>query len=127
MTTITDVRKIGNRVVSAVVPLIAVGAANALNIFAIPALAGVLNGTQSAIIKKITLKNNAAGNTTVIFGTGIPGVAAMPALDSINALTDVYNEEDISSPEFFANITAYATALGAGGSVDVQIEVLIRG
>ena len=122
----TDVRQMGNRVVSAVVNIAVNGAAAAQTIFALPALVGVLAGTHSAIIKKITFRNNAAGNSVIVFGTGIPGVAAMPGLDSMNGLTDTYDEDEIASPEFFNNITVWSTTL-PGGSVDVQIEVLVRG
>ena len=123
-------QKIGVRIATPVVNLVAVTAATAAVIFTIPILAGVLIGTKSAIIKKVILHNNAAGNTTVIIGTGalVPAfVALLPALDSVNGLTDPYNEQDLPEAEAFANITAYATALAVGGSIDISLELLIRG
>lgn len=121
--------KIGVRITSGVVNLAAAGVANAAVVFTIPILAGVLVGTKSAIIKKVTLNNNAAGNTQVIIGTGVGAafVALLTALDSFNALSDQYNENDIPEAEAFANITAYPTALLVGGTVDILLEVLVRG
>jgi hypothetical protein len=127
---VITIDKIGIRIPSPVVNLVAVTAATAAVIFTIPILAGVLLGTKSAIIKKVILHNNAGGNTTVIIGTGALApafVALLPALDSINGATDLYNESDLPPAEAFANITAYVTALAAGGSIDISLELLIRG
>lgn len=129
MQTVKDVRDIGIPFVSAVVNLAVAGVAAAANIFVLPALAGVLVGTKSMVIKKVVLHNNNAGNTTVLIGTGAGAtfVALLPALDSLNGLTDPYGENDLPRNESFATITAYPVALGAGTSIDIQIEGIIRG
>ncbi len=110
-----------------VVNLAVAGVANAAVVFTIPVLAGQLVGTKSVKIKKVILHNNGAGNTTVLVGTGVGGlfVALLPALDSFNGLTDPYGEVDLPPVESFANITAYPVALGAGTSIDIQLEVEI--
>ena len=115
---------------SAVVNLAVAGVANAAVIYTIPALAGQLVGTKSVKIRKVILHNNLAGNTTVLIGNGVGGafVALLPALDSINGLTDTYDSEsDLPPAESFANITAYPVALGVGTSIDIQLEVEIIG
>lgn len=115
---------------SGVVNLAAVGAANAAVVYTIPALAAQLIGTKSARIRKVIMHNNAAGTTTVLIGTGVGGafVALLPALDSINGFTDNYDYlNGLPEAESFANITAYPVALGAGTSIDIQLEVEIRG
>ncbi len=119
--------KIGVRLAAPVVNLAAIGAANAVVIFALPILAGVLIGTKSAIIKKVSMYNNASGNTQVLIGTGVAGafVALLPALDSLNGLNDTYGEDELPEAEAYADITAYPVALGA--TIDIVIEVLIRG
>jgi hypothetical protein len=122
--------KIGVRIATPVVNLAVAGIANAAVVFTIPFLAGVLVGTKSAIIKKVILYNNAAGGTQVIIGTGVGAgvfVPLLPALDSFNGLTDIYPETDLPEAEAFANITAYPVALLAGTSIDIELEVLIRG
>lgn len=111
-----------------VVNLAAVGAANAAVVFTIPA--GALVGTKSVKIYKVNLHNNAAGNQIVLVGTGVGAAfaALLPALDSINNLTDTYGPEtDLVQAESFANITAYPVALLAGGSIDIQLEVIVCG
>lgn len=122
--------KTGVRLAAPVVNLAAAGIANAAVIFTLPVLAGVLVGTKSAIIKKVTMYNNAAGNTQVIIGTGV-GVGVfvplLPALDSFDGLTDPYPENELPEAEAYANITAYPVALAVGTSIDIAIEVLIRG
>lgn len=121
--------KEGTVIVSPLVnlPFASVGAANAVVIFTIPVLAGQLIGTKSAKIKKVNLYNNAGGNTRVRIGTGVPCVALLPALDSLNGLFDTYGPDDLVEVEFFANITAYPVALAAGTSLDIQLELLILG
>jgi len=108
-------------------PVATIGAANAVVIFTIPILAGQLIGTKSAKIRKVNLYNNAAGNTQVVIGTGVPCVALLPALYSANGLFDTYGPDDLIGVEFFADITAYPVALLAGSSVDIQLELLICG
>lgn len=103
--------------------------ANAVVVYTIPVLAGVLVGVKSAQILKVSLFNNAAGNTQVIIGTGVAGtfVQLLPALPSMNNLEDTYGEDDLVSVETFLNITAYPVALLAGTSIDIRVEVLVRG
>ncbi len=112
-----------------VVNMAVAGVGTAAVVFTIPVLAGQLVGTKSVKIKKVILHNNGAGNTTVLIGTGVGGLfaALLPALDSINGLTDVYGESDLPPVESFANITAYPVALGAGTSIDIQLELEISG
>jgi len=119
--------KEGTIVVSPLVNLAGAGAGFAVVVFAIPVLAGQLIGTKSAKIRKVNLYNNAAGNTQVIIGNGIPCVAVMPALDSINGLFDSYGPDELVEFETFADITAYPVALAAGTSIDIQLELLILG
>lgn len=109
-------------------PFASIGAANAVVVFTIPALAGQLIGVKSAKIRRVNLYNNVAGNTQVVIGIGVPCVALLPALDSMNGLFDSYGPEtDLIEVEAFANITAYPVALAAGTSVDIQLELIILG
>jgi len=111
-----------------IVNLAAIGAAAAVVIFTIPILAGQLVGTKSVKIRRVNLYNNAAGNTQVVIGIGVPCVALLPALDSLNGLFDSYGPEtDLILAEAFADITAYPVALAAAASIDIQIEVEICG
>ena len=115
-----------------VVPLVAGAAAGALVVFTIPVLVGQLIGVKSVKVRKVMLRNNAAGNTTVTLGTGGAGVgipAILPAFDSINGLTDSYVvDTDFPQVEVFAaTISAWAAALGVGTTIDVQLEVLVCG
>lgn len=121
--------KTGIRIASPVTNLAAAGVANAAAVFTLPILAGVLVGTKSAIIKKISIYNNAAGNTQVLIGTGAAAafVALLPALDTFNGLNDTYVEDELPEVEAYANITAYPVALVAGTSIDIVIEALVRG
>lgn len=109
-------------------PVASIGAANALVVFTIPVLAGQLIGVKSAKIRRVNLHNNIAGNTQVVIGIGVPCVALLPALDSMNGLFDSYGPEtDLIEVEAFANITAYPVALAAGTSIDIQLELIILG
>jgi hypothetical protein len=118
--------KDGIIITSPIVNMAGAGAALASLVFSIPVLAGQLIGTKSAIIRKVNLYNRAAGNTQVRIGTGVPCVALLPALNSINNQFDPYGPEDLVQLEIFANITAYPIAL-AGGTIDIQLELLICG
>jgi hypothetical protein len=115
---------------SGVVNLAVAGVAAAAVVYTIPILAGQLIGIKSAKIRKVILHNNVAGTTTVLVGTGVGGafVALLPALDSINGFTDIYDTlNGLPEAETFLNITAYPVALGAGTSIDIQLELEIRG
>ena len=120
----------GTIVTGPLVNLVAIGAAAAVVVFSIPVLAGQLIGTKSAKIRRVNLYNNAAGNTRVLIGTGVGAgfVALLPALDSMNGLSDPYGPEtDLIEAEAFANITAYPVALAVGTSIDIRLELLILG
>jgi len=110
-----------------VVNLPGFGIGNAVVIFTIPVLAGQLVGTKSVGIRKVHLFNNGAGNDSVIIGTGVGGTFAplMPALMSMNNLEDVY--DNLAQVEAFLNITAYPLLLPGGGTIDIQLEVVIIG
>jgi len=119
--------KEGIVVTGPVVNLIAAGVANALVVFTIPVLVGQLVGVKSVKILKVHLFNNAAGNTSVLIGTGVGGafVALLPAIVSMNGLEDIY--DNLPEVESFVNITAYPVALVAAGIISLQLEVAIIG
>lgn len=121
--------KEGIIVTSPIVALVPGGAATSLLVFTIPVLAGQIVGLKSAKILKVILHNNAAGNTTVLIGNGVAGVgipAILPALDSMNNLTDTYvADDDFPEVESFANITAWTPAVA--GTIDIQLELLVIG
>ena len=123
--------KEGIVVTGPIVNLVAVGVANSVLVFSIPVLAGQLVGLKSVKVRKILLRNNAAGNTTVLLGNGAVGVgipAILPALDSFNGLTDPYIAAvDFPEVESFANIVAWPVALVAAGTIDIQLEVVVIG
>jgi len=121
--------KEGIVVTGPVVPLVPGGAAASLLVFAIPVLLGQLIGIKSVKIRKVILHNNAAGNTTVLLGIGAVGVgipAILPALDSLNGLTDsYYADADFPEVESFVNIVAWTPAVA--GTIDIMLEVLVCG
>jgi len=111
-----------------VVNLPTAGAGGSRVVFTIPVLVGQLVGVKSVKIKKVILFNNAAGNTSVLIGNGAVGVGIpvlLPALTSMNGLEDIY--DNLPEVESFANITAWPAALAAGGSIDIQLQVIVRG
>ena len=111
-----------------VVNLPTAGAGGSRVVFTIPVLVGQLVGVKSVKIKKVILFNNAAGNTSVLIGNGAAGVGIpvlLPALTSMNGLEDIY--DNLPEVESFANITAWPAALAAGGSIDIQLQVIVRG
>jgi len=121
---------IGVRLQSPITNLAGVGALNAVVIYQISnwsvAMGGQMVGTKSVRIKRVKMRNIAAGNQVVIIGTGllVAGfVPLLPGLDSMNGLTDDFVEDDLPQVEAFADITAYPVALGVGGTIDIQIEV----
>ena len=111
-----------------VVNLPTAGAGGSRVVFTIPVLVGQLVGVKSVKIKKVILFNNAAGNTSVLIGNGAAGVGIpvlLPALTSMNGLEDIY--DNLPEVESFANITAWPAALAADGSIDIQLQVIVRG
>jgi len=119
--------KEGIVVTGPVVNLIAAGVANAVVVFTIPVLVGQLVGVKSVKILKVHLFNNAAGNTSVLIGTGVGGAfaALLPAIVSMNGLEDIY--DNLPEVESFANVTAYPVALVAAGIITIELEVAIIG
>ena len=121
---------VNDRIVVAgpLVNMAAAAVANAVAVFTLPA--GQLVGAKSLKIHRVNLYNNAAGNTTVVIGTGAGAafVALLPALDSLNGFFDSYGPEtDLIEVESFATITAYPAALGVGTSIDIRLEVIVCG
>lgn len=114
-----------------IVNLAVAGAAASLLVFSVPVLANQLIGLKSLKVRKIMLRNNAAGNTTVLLGNGAVGVgipAILPAFDSLNNLTATYIvEQDFPEVESFANIVAWPVALAVAGTIDIQLEVAVIG
>lgn len=103
--------------------LVAAGVGNAVAIFQISAGAQLV-GTKSARIKKLTIRNIAAGNTYLHVGTGV-GAAFVDLITpklSLNGLDDAWEGDELAEAEAFANITAYPEALVAAGSIDAQVE-----
>jgi hypothetical protein len=82
-------------------------------------------GTKSFRIKRLKIRNNAAGTNFLHVGTGVGAafVDRMPPLLSVNGMTDDWAEYDLPEYVFVADCTAYPAALAAGGSMDVQVEV----
>jgi hypothetical protein len=80
-------------------------------------------GTRSFRIKRLLVRNNAAGTQWLAIGTGIPCVANMPMLRTLNDLDAEWGEDDLPDVEFFADMTAYLVALAPGGTCEIQVEV----
>lgn len=115
----------GRRVRGAVVNLAAAGVANAQVIFQLSNWAAQL-GTKSFFLKRVWMMNNAAGQQTVMIGTGVGGgafAAVIPGLVSINNMDVGWPEDDLNEIEVFADLTAYPVALIAAGTIDIQVEV----
>ena len=89
--------KEGIVVTGPVVPMNVAGVANAVVVFTIPILAAQLVGVKSVKILKVHLFNVAAGNTNVVIGIGVPCVALLPGLASMNNLEDIYDNFPESS------------------------------
>lgn len=124
----------GRRLTSPITNLAVAAIANSVVIYQISnwtiAAGGQMVGTKSVIIRRVKLRNNAAGNQIVVIGTGLGAVAfaaIIPGLDSMNGLNDDYVENDLPAVEVFADITAYPIALVALGTIDIQIEVEEQG
>lgn len=116
--------KNGYRLQGPVTNLAAAGVANAAAIFQVSTF-NQLVGTKSVRIARVFWWNNAAGNTTLVIGTGAGAGFAqlLVPIYTVNGMSDVLPEDQIPMVEAFADITAYPVALVAGGSIDVQIEV----
>ena len=117
--------KEGIVVTGPVVPMNAADVANAVVVFTIPILAAQLVGVKSVKILKVHLFNVAAGNTNVVIGIGVPCVALLPGLASMNNLEDIY--DNFPEVEAFANVTAYPVALAVGGVINITLEVAVIG
>lgn len=116
--------KNGYRLQGPVTNLAVAGVAAAAAIFQVSAFAQLV-GTKSVRIARVFGMNNAAGNTTVLIGTGAGAgfVGLLTSIFTVNGVGFTIPEEEIPMVEAFADITAYPVALAAGGSIDIQIEV----
>lgn len=79
-------------------------------------------------IVKVLVYNGQAGATTVSFGTGVVGAAAiteiLPRMTLQAAAWDGWSEPVLPAFEFEADLVAQATAAGAGAlAVRVMVEV----
>jgi hypothetical protein len=123
--------KEGIIVTGAIVNMAAAAPAGSVLVFSVPVLANQLVGLKSVKIRKVMMHNNAAGTTTVTLGNGAVGVgipAILPALDTINNMTQSYVVGlDFPEVESFANIVAWPAALVALGTIDIQLEVAVIG
>lgn len=126
---VKSARELGTVVVSPITNIAAAGAANAALLFTLPALAGVMVGVKSAIIKKILVDDNGTGGTQIHIGNGVGGtfVPLLPGLTVLNGIDNSFvADADFPEVESFADITGYVDGVGAS-SVDVQLELLVRG
>lgn len=123
MGTMIDMLK-GVRLQGPVTNLAVAAAAAAVPIFQQSTFAQQV-GTRSFRLKRIKVRNNAAGNQWLHIGTGVgPAfVDAIPPLRTMNDNNEDFVEADLPDVEFFADMTAYPAALLAGGSLDVQVEI----
>jgi hypothetical protein len=110
-----------------VVNIAAAGNGNALALLTLSTFASMV-GNKTLIVKRLKIRNNAAGNTYVHIGTGVAGsvVDIIPPLYSVSTFTDDYEEFDLPQVEVLATIMAYVDAVG-GGSFDIQLEAEEKG
>ena len=101
------------------------GAAIAQAIFQVSNFAQQI-GTKSFIPKKLLVRNNNGGNCWLALGLGIPGVANMPPVRVLNMVDNIWQEFDLPTQEYFADLTAFADAILVG-SLDIMVEVEERG
>ena len=115
----TELKK-GVRLQGPVTVLGAAGVANAVPIFQQSTYANQI-GTKTFRIKRIKGLNAAGVNTLLHIGTGVgAGFAdSIPALQTMNGLNFDFEEGDLPSVEWSADMTAYPVVLG----VTVQVEV----
>ena len=109
------VRRAGPRV-----PFALAGAANAAAVWQVSNVATML-GVKTFKLRKVSGRNNGAGDTWLHIGTGVGGafVDAIPALRILNNMDFEFGEADLPSTEFTADMTAYPDAAPA----DVQVEI----
>jgi len=114
----------GYRLAGPVVNLATAGVANAAAVYQVSNFPQQ-QGTKSFKPRKLRVRNNAAGNTFLNIGTGAGGTfaAQIPAVMTFNSLDGAWVEIELPEREFFADMTAWPTALVAGGSIDVQFEI----
>jgi hypothetical protein len=115
----------GYRVSGGVVNVVAVTAATAATIFRVSNYADQI-GTKSFKLRKLTIRNNGAGNGFVHIGNGTvaPAPAYVDRIPPVYTLTNqsqTWETPEIPLFESFIDVTAYADAVGAG-SFDIMIE-----
>ncbi len=112
--------KAGTRRVSAVVNV--AGAASVL-LYQVSNFASQV-GNKSVKLKKVHVWNAAAGNLPFTIGTGAAGayVAATPAMLSLNNVDNHWEEAELPSGEWTADMYIQAPTWGAG-ALNVQVEV----
>lgn len=100
------------------------GAINAAAIFQVSNFAQQI-GTKSFKPRKLLVRNNAGGICWLSLGTGVGGafVNGLPPVRVLNNIDSSWQETELPEVEFFADMTAFADALLAGGSLDVQVLV----
>ena len=82
-------------------------------------------GTKSFILKKLWVRNNAAG--AGFFSLGIGLAPCVPIIPPLYLLNNIDNEFDLPPVEVWADLTCGLAALVAGGTIDVLVTVEERG
>ena len=82
-------------------------------------------GTKSVRLKKLMIRNNAAGPCWLSVGNGVGVLYAdlIVPVRSQNNLDATWQTVELPGVESFADVTAWVDALVAGGSLDIQLEV----
>ena len=113
--------KAGIPMVGNLVTLLVAANAGALAVYQISNLAA-MRGTKSFKIKRISILDTTAGGTLVHFGTGAAGavVEAVPAIRTVANMNVVEEWSDEESPEFSADLMAFADAIQVVIQVTVQ-------
>lgn len=108
-------------------PVTAVGVAASVLLFRIPNFASQL-GTKTFVVRKLFVRNNAAGNLPFTLGTGAAGayVAATPNFLALNNIENIWTEVELPNVEFAADLYIQAPTWAAG-TLDAQVEVEERG